>query len=142
MYKYHKSRFCKVCTGDELEKRHEILNRLFHGNMDMEKPAFIEPPFTADYVRPRLLSSAIFLLYTMGLQQDYLTTSGCLLSSLCLLAGLQHHHGLRLLHEFQLLLPGLCSHQDRQGCALLCQPSSLELEAAGTCRSTLCVFSL
>ena len=37
-------------TGDDLEKRSEILNRLFHGKMDMSEPAFIEPPFTADYV--------------------------------------------------------------------------------------------
>ncbi|CAL8469943.1 g9485 [Coccomyxa elongata] len=36
-------------TGDEQEKRYEILNRLFHGNMDMTKPAFIEPPLTVDY---------------------------------------------------------------------------------------------
>lgn len=42
---------CCVSVGDELEKRHEILNRLFHGNMDMTKPAFIEPPLTVDYVR-------------------------------------------------------------------------------------------
>ncbi|CAL5218930.1 g678 [Coccomyxa viridis] len=36
-------------TGDEPEKRTEILNRLFHGGMDMSKPTWIEPPFTADY---------------------------------------------------------------------------------------------
>jgi hypothetical protein len=39
------------CAGDEPEKRIEILNRLFHGGMDMRKPTFIEPPFTVDYVR-------------------------------------------------------------------------------------------
>ena len=38
------------CAGDEPEKRTEILNRLFHGGMDMSKPTWIEPPFTADYV--------------------------------------------------------------------------------------------
>ena len=37
--------------GDEPEKRVEILNRMFHGGMDMSKPTFIEPPFTVDYVR-------------------------------------------------------------------------------------------
>ena len=37
-------------AGDEPEKRTEILNRLFHGGMDMSKPTWIEPPFTADYV--------------------------------------------------------------------------------------------
>lgn len=39
------------CAGDEPEKRIEILNKLFHGGMDMSKPTFIEPPFTVDYVR-------------------------------------------------------------------------------------------
>ena len=39
-----------TCAGDEPEKRTEILNRLFHGGMDMSKPTWIEPPFTADYV--------------------------------------------------------------------------------------------
>ena len=38
-------------AGDEPERRTEILNRLFHGGMDMSKPTWIEPPFTADYVR-------------------------------------------------------------------------------------------
>ena len=38
-------------AGDEPEKRVEILNRMFHGGMDMSKPTFIEPPFTVDYVR-------------------------------------------------------------------------------------------
>ncbi len=41
---------CWPLTGDEVTKRHEILNRLFQGKMDMSKPTFIEPPFTADYV--------------------------------------------------------------------------------------------
>ncbi len=41
-------------AGDEPEKRTEILNRLFHGGMDMSKPTWIEPPFTADYVSASL----------------------------------------------------------------------------------------
>lgn len=53
----------------------------------MEKPAFIEPPLTVDYVRPRFLSSDIFLLYIMGLKQYNFNTSGSFIlnafSALC-----------------------------------------------------------
>jgi len=36
-------------AGDEIAKRHSILHRLLK-HMDKGEPAFIEPPFTVDYV--------------------------------------------------------------------------------------------
>ena len=36
-------------VGDEIAKRHSILHRLLK-HMDEDEPAFIEPPFTVDYV--------------------------------------------------------------------------------------------